>query len=87
MPIPDFQTLMLPILEFISDGNEYSGSEIEVYLAKNINISDNERQQILPSRKQQIFTNRIGWAKADLKGAKLIDSPKSSFTIITERSK
>ncbi|MBK9329696.1 MAG: restriction endonuclease [Sphingobacteriales bacterium] len=87
MPIPDFQTLMLPLLEFVSDGKEHISNEIEDFLAEKFNLSDEDRQQMLPSGKQQVFTNRVAWAKADLKGAKLIDSPKRSFVSITERGK
>ncbi len=87
MPIPDFQTLMLPVLEFVSDGKEYLNIDIEEYLANKFKLSDEERQQILPSGKQLVFTNRIAWAKADLKGAKLIDSPRRSYIILTERGK
>jgi restriction system protein len=85
MAIPDFQTIMLPLLKHITDGNEHSNHELTEALAKHFQLSEEERNQLLPSGRQKLFTNRVAWAKADLKMAGLIHSPKRGISVITER--
>lgn len=85
MAIPDFQTIMLPLLEYIADGNEHSNHELTAALAEHFQLSEEERNQFLPSGRQKLFTNRVAWAKADLKMAGLIHSPKRGISVITER--
>ncbi len=83
--IPDFQTLMLPLLTVISDGKEYSMRLIEDILAEQFNITKEERSELLPSGTDNIFKNRVGWAKTYMKKAGLINSFKRSCITISER--
>lgn len=87
MPIPDYQTCMLPLLQFLADGNEHSLRESEEALAKVFGLSPAERAERLPSGQQGIFINRIGWARTYLKKAVLIESPRRAIFRITERGK
>lgn len=79
MPIPDFQTVMLPLLVHLSDGKEHSNQETLKSLAEYFKLSDEELAQRLPSGLQAIFTNRIAWAKSHLKAAGLIESPRRGY--------
>ena len=63
MPIPDFQTLMLPMLQIANDGKEYTVHDFTDMLAKQFNVSEEELNEFLPSGKQARFFNRVGWAK------------------------
>jgi restriction system protein len=67
MTIPDFQTLMLPMLRLAADGQEHALSSVTVQLADEFKLSDAERDELLPSGRQARFTNRVGWAKTYLK--------------------
>jgi restriction system protein len=87
MPIPDFQTIMLPLLQFASDGEEHSIHEAVDNLASHFSISEEDGSKLLPSGQQPIFYNRVGWARTYLKKAKLIDDPRRGHFRITNRGK
>jgi len=83
MPIPDFQSLMLPLLQHFADGEEHANQETLDALAGLLQLTATERAQLLPSGKQALFTNRVAWAKSHLKQAGLIDSPRRGVYRIT----
>jgi restriction system protein len=85
MAIPDYQTCMLPFLEFIRDGGEHSLNEVEDALAHHFQLSTTERAELLPSGQQGIFKNRLGWARTYLKKAGLLESSKRGVFKITAR--
>jgi restriction system protein len=85
--IPDFQTLMLPLLTVISDGKEYSMRLIEDILGEQFNVTKEERSELLPSGTDFIFKNRVGWAKTYMKKAGLISSFKRGCITISDRGK
>jgi restriction system protein len=64
MPIPDFQSLMLPLLQHFADGKEHANQETLDTLAGLLQLTAAERVQLLPSGKQALFTNRLAWAKS-----------------------
>jgi restriction system protein len=83
--IPDFQSIMLPLLKQISDGKEYRLDTIVDLVAKEFKITDEERKKLLPSGQTFIFGSRVGWARTYMKKAGLIDTPKRGCMIITDR--
>lgn len=83
--IPDFQSIMLPLLEKISDGKEYKMRNLTEELALKLGVTDVEQKELLPSGAAPVFYNRTAWAKTYLKKAGLIDSPKQGIIIITKR--
>jgi restriction system protein len=87
MSIPDFQTLMLPLLHHLADGAERNNQETLDALAKEFNLTDAERTQLLPSGNQTVFRNRVAWAKAHFKRAGLIESPQRGIYRITDRGR
>jgi len=82
--IPDYQSIMLPLLMLVSDKKEYKYRELIENLALEFKLTDEERKELLASGNQPIFDNRVGWAKTYLKKAGLIDSPKRATFVITE---
>lgn len=82
--IPDYQTLMLPLLKLVSDGQEHKYRDIIENLATEFEVTDEERKELLASGNQAIFDNRVGWAKTYLKKAGLLDSPKRAVFVITD---
>lgn len=83
--IPKYEEIMLPFLKILSDGNEHSLSETHDALAKQFQLTDSELRELLPSGRQPIFRNRVGWARTYLKKAKLLISPKRAHFKISER--
>ena len=82
MAIPDYQTLMLPVLQTAAKG-ETSVPLAEAEIASLFGLSDHEREQMLPSGKQRVLHNRIHWAKFYLTKAGLLESPKRGRFVIT----
>jgi restriction system protein len=76
MPIPDYQTIMLPLLKFAADKNEHSLSEAIEHISRLYGLSAEEKKERLPSGLQPTIDNRVGWARTYLKKAKLLDSPR-----------
>ena len=66
MPIPDFQSLMLPIMKIAGDGAEHRGHELRQRIGERVGLTEEERKQLLPSGTQAVFTNRIAWARTHL---------------------
>ena len=87
MPIPDFQTIMLPLLQIASDREEHSIHEAVESLASHFSLTDEEKSKLLPSGQQPIFYNRVGWARTYLKKARLIDDPRRGYFQVTSRGK
>lgn len=83
MAIPDYQTLMLPVLKLASDGKEHKFRESVEELAKKFELTTEERNELLPSGSQAVFNNRVGWARSYLKQAGLLASPRRGFFSIT----
>lgn len=83
MPIPDYQTLMLPLLRFAADGNDHTTREAVEILANEFQLTPAERSELLASGQQAIFNNRVGWANSYLKKAGLLESPRRGALRIT----
>ena len=86
MAIPDFQTLMLPVLRKSAEG-EISIQRVVEELAVEFNLSDDERAALLPSGRQTTFANRAHWAKSYLGKAGLIEMTRRSHFAITEQGR
>jgi len=84
MPIPDFETVMLPLLKFLSDGQNHKLSEAVEYLAPQFNLSESERKVRLKSGVLK-FDNKAAFAKGFLKQAGLLELCGSGFFRITKR--
>lgn len=85
MPIPDYQTIMLPLLRIAEDGETHSIHEAVEKLAEHFSLSEQEQSKLLPSGKQPVFYNRVSWARTYLKKARLLTYPKRGRFRITER--
>ena len=85
MPIPDYQSLMLPLLKHLSDSEIHVFKDTIEYLAKEFQLTDDDLTELLPSGQSLLFPNRVGWARTYLKKAGLVDSPKRGQIIITKR--
>jgi restriction system protein len=87
MPIPDFQTLMLPVLKLAAE-KEWRVSDTIKRLAEDFGLSQEEQTALLPSGRQTTFSNRVAWAKSYLVQAGLIQpTEKRAHFIITEQGR
>lgn len=82
MAIPDYQTLMLPVLTIAAEGETRVPLAAEK-IADRLGLTENEREEMLPSGKQRLLHNRVHWAKFYMSKAGLIDSPKRGVFVIS----
>lgn len=87
MPIPDFQTIMLPLLQLAGDGKEHSIHEAVEKIADQFGLTEEEQTKLLPSGQQPIFYNRVGWARTYMKKARLLEDPRRGYFRITDRGR
>jgi restriction system protein len=84
MPIPDYQSLMLPVLVASSKGEVRIRSVVDD-LADQLGLSPEERSDVLPSGQQTIFSNRVNWAKSYLSKAHLVELTRRGYFQISPR--
>jgi restriction system protein len=84
MTIPDFQTIMLPLLELSSDGKNHNIHDVIDTLGKHFNLTDEELNELIPSG-QKRFSNRVGWARTYLTKAGLLEMEEKAIHKITAR--
>ncbi len=85
MAIPDYQSLMLPLLKIVGDQQEHSIRQAIDLLSEQFSLTQQERREILPSGQQAVFNNRVGWARTYLKKAGLLSSVRRGSFQITSR--
>ena len=86
MAVPDFQTLMLPLLKLASDGQQHALSEAVEQMAKEFQLSHDDQAELLPSGQSRLY-NRIGWATTYLKKAGLLQSVAPGRFELTDRGR
>ena len=85
MTIPDFQTIMLPLMQIAADGQEHRNRDVTELLAQHFKFTDEERKALLPSGRQATFDNRVGWSATHLRKACLLERTGSGRFHITQR--
>jgi len=85
MAVPDYQSIMLPLLSYLSDNRVHALCDVVEGLATQFKLTEEERREMLPSGMQAAFDNRVGWARTYLKKAGLVASPKRAMMQITPR--
>lgn len=88
MAVPDYQSLMLPLLRFVeSKGGETSTGEAVEALGKELGLTEEDLKEMLPSGIQSSFVNRVGWASTYMKKAGLLEATRRGFYQITARGR
>ena len=87
MSIPDYQSILLPLLNLAQDGKEHSLRASADVIADEFQLTTEERTQLLPSGNQTVFFNRVGWSRTYLCKAGLLESNRRGFFQITQRGK
>jgi restriction system protein len=76
VPIPDFQSIMRPLLVVLADGQDKTVRTIRDALAQRFDLTEEELEERLPSGRDRTYRNRVGWAVTHLKGAAVVESPR-----------
>lgn len=84
MAVPDFQKVMLPLLEISQDWHDHSISQVIDLLASKFNLTENDRKELLPSGSQARFDNRVRWARLYLSKAGLLENIARGKFRVTE---
>ncbi|MFR9546583.1 MAG: restriction endonuclease [Rikenellaceae bacterium] len=87
MPIPKYNEMYRPMLEFLQTGETYAIKEVKPAMIKYFKLSSEDLSEVLPSSRQSVLDNRIGWCRTYLKKAGLVDSPARAMVRITEEGK
>lgn len=87
MPIPDFQSVMRPVLATVADGTPIALSALRKRIADEFLLKEEERSERLPSGKQTVINNRVGWARTYLNKAGLLSIPTKGMVQITDRGR
>lgn len=85
MAVPDFQTMMLPVLTALADSKPRSVREVSAIVAKSMSVSEADLQERLPSGYTTKWANRIAWVGTHFNFAGLITRPARAQMQITER--
>lgn len=85
--IPDFQTIMRPILAFLDDGEVQRSRTVKTRIADIFELTEEERSELLPSGKQRLIDNRVAWAMSHLAQAGLLQRPERGYIRLTEAGK
>jgi restriction system protein len=86
MAVPDYQSLMLPLLQLAEERKtEISTEDAVEALASRLKLSDDDLKEMLPSGVQRTFVNRVGWAATYMKKAKLLEPTRRGYFQITGR--
>jgi restriction system protein len=87
MPIPDYQSLMLPVLRS-AGSDEISMSECRERVAKDLGLSDEDLAQRYPSGAgETVFANRVAWAKIYLTAAGVLDATRRGYFQISDEGR
>jgi restriction system protein len=84
-PIPDFQTLMRPVLELHAGGADHESATVVASMADHFELSADERVEMLPLGGQKLLNNRVAWSITHMAQAGLLERPRRGATRITDR--
>jgi restriction system protein len=87
MTVPDFQSMMRPVLELHADGLPHTSADVRDKVAQVLGVTEEDRQVPLPSGRTSRYANRIAWAVTHMAQALLLERPQRGVTQITPRGR
>lgn len=87
MPVPDYQSLMQPVLAVLADGEARPISEIRERVAEHVGLTEEDRREMVPSGQKPLYHDRVSWAVSYMKQAKLLERPKRGVYELTQRGR
>jgi len=85
--VPDFQTLMRPVLEALADADDLSTAAIRAWVAQHFSLTRADLDETIPSGEARTFENRVEWALTYLVRAGLVEGASDSTHRLTERGR
>ncbi len=80
MPVPDYQTIMLPLLQSVSDGSNHRINDVIGRVANHFKLSEDDQSEMLASGNGTVLYSRVQWAKTYLRQAGLLDAPSREYS-------
>lgn len=87
MELPKYDELYMPLLTALGDGGVHEFKEVKNRIAEILHLDEDALSRLIPSGRQTLFANRVGWAKTYLKKAGLVTDPRRSHFQITDEGK
>lgn len=87
MAVPDFQSLMLPMLRLTGDGKEHPLVDLRSLLASEFSLTEADQTELVPSGRQSRFANRVAWAKVYLCQGGLLQATRRGYCQISDRGR
>jgi restriction system protein len=87
MTVPDFQSLMRPVLTLHADGLPHTAADVRDSVAAVLGVTEEERQALIPSGRTTRYANRVAWAVTHMVQALLLERPARGVTQITQRGR
>ena len=87
MPVPNYQELMLPILRRLADGDDWETSKLREILAKDLELSEEDLRERIPSGTATRFAKNLDWSRHYLKRARVLEAPRRAVARITPRGR
>ena len=87
MAVPKFFEFFGVFLKALSDGKTHKAKDVREQIATEMNLSAEDLAELLPSKRQSTFDNRVAWARTYLDRAGLIDTPSRGQYCITEEGR
>ncbi len=87
MPIPDYQTLMLPVLRILGDGADHTAPAVIDALATEFKLTPEEREQLVGNQRIKLIASRAHWAMTYLAQAGLTDRPRRGVWRVTDEGR
>ena len=87
MAIPSFQAMMRPVLDVLEGTDTCAVADLRHEVQQRLQVSDEQREELLPGDRVRVFDNRVAWAITHLRMAGLVEGPKRTLCAITECGK
>lgn len=87
MSIPKYFEMYQSVMTAIRDGEIHVSQDIKKQVILDFGLTQEDQREMLPSGRQAVWVNRIGWCKTYLKNAGLIETPKRGWYRITKKGK
>lgn len=87
MAVPSFQEMFLPFLQFLSDGKDHDMTAIREHIENHMQLTPEDRAELIPSGQFTRAANRVGWARTHLSKAGLIERVNWGIYRITDQGR
>ena len=84
MAVPKYNEMYAPFIKALADGEIHTTKEVRQFVADKMGLTDTDMSELLPSGKQGLFANRLGWTRQYLKKAGLVIGAGRGQLVLTD---